>query len=78
MKIHNDNINKGKHMLLTPEQMNAANKANIEILNNLSKHAFEGIEKLLELNMQVVRKSGTRTNDEFKIQCLRLKMFNPF
>jgi phasin family protein len=42
-------------MVLTPEQIIAANKANLETLNSLSKNAFVGVEKLLELNLQVVK-----------------------
>ncbi|SMC66884.1 phasin family protein [Polynucleobacter kasalickyi] len=42
-------------MVLTPEQIIAANKANLETLNSLTKNAFVGVEKLLELNLQVVK-----------------------
>jgi len=42
-------------MVLTPEQIIAAHKANLETLNSLSKNAFVGVEKLLELNLQVVK-----------------------
>lgn len=42
-------------MVLTPEQIIAANKANLETLHSLSKNAFVGVEKLLELNLQVVK-----------------------
>ena len=42
-------------MTLTPEQISASNKANMETLNSLSKNAFAGLEKLLELNLQVVK-----------------------
>jgi phasin family protein len=41
--------------LLTPEQFAAAQKANLEALFGLTNKAFEGIEKLVELNMQVVK-----------------------
>lgn len=40
---------------LTPEQIAAANKANIETLFGLTNKAFEGVEKLVELNMQVAK-----------------------
>ena len=40
---------------LTPEQFAVANKANIEILFGLTNKAFEGVEKLVELNLQVAR-----------------------
>lgn len=41
--------------LLTPEQIAAAHKANFETLFSLTNKAFEGVEKLVELNMQVVK-----------------------
>ncbi|NRT54313.1 phasin family protein [Sphaerotilus uruguayifluvii] len=42
-------------MSLTPEQLAAANKANLEALVSLTHKAFESIEKLVELNMQAAR-----------------------
>ena len=41
--------------LLTPEQFAAAQKANFETLFGLTNKAFEGVEKLVELNLQVVK-----------------------
>ncbi|WP_179402432.1 phasin family protein [Burkholderia guangdongensis] len=41
--------------LLTPEQIAAAHKANLESLFSLTTKAFEGVEKLVELNLQVVK-----------------------
>jgi phasin family protein len=41
----------------TAEQMMAANKANIETLFGLTHKAFEGVEKLVELNLQVAKSS---------------------
>ncbi|CAB3770959.1 phasin family protein [Paraburkholderia solisilvae] len=41
--------------LLTPEQFAAAQKANLDTLFGLTNKAFEGIEKLVELNLQVVK-----------------------
>lgn len=41
--------------LLTPEQFAAAQKANFDALFGLTNKAFEGIEKLVELNLQVVK-----------------------
>jgi len=35
----------GEIMTLTPEQIAAANKANLETLLNLTNKAFEGVEK---------------------------------
>jgi phasin family protein len=42
-------------MNFTAEQLMAAHKANIETLFGLTNKAFEGVEKLVELNMQVAR-----------------------
>jgi phasin family protein len=42
-------------MNFTAEQMMAAHKANVETLFGLTNKAFEGVEKLVELNMQVAR-----------------------
>jgi phasin family protein len=41
----------------TAEQMMAAHKANIETLFGLTNKAFEGVEKLVELNLQVAKSS---------------------
>jgi len=42
-------------MILTQEQTTAANKANLETLAQLSRKAFDGVEKLMELNLQVAK-----------------------
>jgi phasin family protein len=42
-------------MMLTAEQVLATQKANVETLFGLTNKAFEGVEKLVELNMQVAR-----------------------
>ena len=36
---------------LTAEQVIAANKANVETLFGLTNKAFEGVEKLIDLNL---------------------------
>ena len=41
--------------MLTAEQLIAAQKANIETLFGLTNKAFEGVEKLVELNLQVAK-----------------------
>ncbi len=41
--------------MLTAEQFTAAQKANIETLFGLTNKAFEGVEKLVELNLQVAK-----------------------
>ena len=43
--------------MLTPEQVLAAHKANVETLFGLTNKAFEGVEKLVELNLQVAKTS---------------------
>ena len=40
---------------LTPDQFAAASKANLETLFGLTTKAFEGVEKLVELNLQVAK-----------------------
>ena len=42
-------------MNFTPEQLMAAQKANLETLFGLTQKAFEGVEKLVELNLQVAK-----------------------
>ena len=42
-------------MALTPEQIAAAHKANIETLFGLTTKAFEGVEKIVELNVAASR-----------------------
>ena len=44
-------------MSFTPDQLMAAQKANVETLFDLTNKAFEGVEKLVELNLQVARAS---------------------
>ncbi|MHA6823833.1 phasin family protein [Ralstonia pseudosolanacearum] len=41
--------------MLTQEQIAAAQKANLETFFGLTNKAFEGVEKLVELNLQVVK-----------------------
>jgi len=41
--------------MLTAEQFLAAQKANVETLFGLTNKAFEGVEKLVELNLQVAK-----------------------
>ena len=43
--------------MLTAEQVLAAHKANVETLFGLTNKAFEGVEKLVELNLQVAKAS---------------------
>ena len=41
--------------MMTPEQMIAAQKANVESLFSLTEKAFSGVEKLVELNMAAAK-----------------------
>ena len=47
----------------TAEQLTAANKASLETLFGLTTKAFEGVEKLVELNLQVARTTLAETAD---------------
>ena len=38
--------------MMTAEQSDAAHKANVETLFGLTNKAFEGVEKLVELNLK--------------------------
>jgi phasin family protein len=49
--------------MLTAEQVLAAQKANVETLFGLTGKAFEGVEKLVELNLQVARAALTEVQD---------------
>lgn len=52
--------------MMTPEQVMAAHKANVETLFGLTHKAFEGVEKLVELNMQVAKTALAETADTTK------------
>ncbi len=47
--------------MLTAEQIAAAHKANIETIFGLTQKAFEGIEKLVELNLQATKAAMAET-----------------
>ena len=51
---------------LTAEQMMAAQKANVETLFGLTAKAFEGVEKLVELNLQVAKTAMGEVADTTK------------
>jgi phasin family protein len=51
---------------LTADQMLAAHKANVETLFGLTQKAFEGVEKLVELNMQLAKTSMVEIADSAK------------
>jgi len=49
--------------MLTPEQVLVSQKTNIETLYGLTSRAFEGIEKLVELNMQATKAALSASSD---------------
>jgi len=49
--------------MLTAEQLFAAQKANVETLFGLTNKAFEGVEKLVELNLQVAKTALGEVSD---------------
>jgi phasin family protein len=53
IQIHPEGI----EMNLTPEQLAAAQKANLETLSSLTNQALQSIEKLVELNMHIAKQS---------------------
>jgi phasin family protein len=53
-----------ENAMLTPEQLAAAHKAHIEMLYGLTQKAFEGVEKLVELNLQATRAALQDAADE--------------
>ncbi|WP_020201186.1 MULTISPECIES: TIGR01841 family phasin PhaP1 [Cupriavidus] len=53
-------------MNFTPEQVAAAQKANLETIFGLTTKAFEGVEKLVELNLQVVKATFAENVDNAK------------
>jgi phasin family protein len=72
---------------MTPEQVVAANKANVEAMFGLTNKAFEGVEKLFELNMQVARaalgefadgaKAAMSVKDAQELMALQAGMLQP-
>ena len=52
--------------MLTAEQIAASNKANIETLLGLTAKAFEGVEKLVELNMTASKAAMSEASEHAK------------
>ncbi len=50
-------------MTLTPEQVIAANKANLETLVGLTTKAFSGVEQLIELNLAAAKSAMTDSQE---------------
>ncbi|MFM8901700.1 MAG: phasin family protein [Burkholderiales bacterium] len=74
-------------MSFTPEQLIAAHKANIETLFGLTNKAFDGIEKLVELNLQVAKtalgeaaettKAALSAKDAHELMALQAALLQP-
>jgi len=47
--------------MLTPDQFLSTQKANLETLNGLTNKAFEGVERLVELNLQATKAALSET-----------------
>lgn len=52
--------------MMTAEQLLAAQKANVEALFSMTHKAFEGVEKLVELNLQVAKTALAESADTTK------------
>lgn len=52
--------------MMTAEQILAAHKANVETFFSLTGKAFEGVEKMVELNTQVAKAAMVETADHAK------------
>lgn len=50
-----ESLTAGDRMMLTADQLLAAHKANVTTLFDLTQKTFEGVEKLVELNLQVAK-----------------------
>ena len=72
---------------LTQDQIAAASKANLETLFGLTTKAFEGVEKLVELNLQVAKatlmesaentKAAMAVKDAQELMSLQASMLQP-
>jgi len=75
------------NMNLTPEQILAANKANLETLVGLTNKAFSGVEQLIELNLAAAKAALADTQsqahaalsvkDAQQLLALQASMFQP-
>ena len=74
-------------MSFTPDQVLAAQKAQVETLFDLTNKAFEGVEKLVELNMQVAKtalgevaatyKAALSVKDAQELMALQASLLQP-
>ena len=73
--------------MLTPEQLLASQKANLETIYGLTTKAFEGMEKLVELNLQAAKAALNESaqhsqallsaKDAQELLALQASMFQP-
>ena len=73
--------------MMTADQFVAAHKANVETLMGLTAKAFEGVEKLVELNLQVAKtalgeaaettKAALSVKDAQELMALQASMLQP-
>lgn len=49
--------------MMTPDQILASHKANLETLNGLTAKAFEGVERLVELNLQAAKATMAESHE---------------
>src|SRR5690606_3612551 len=76
-----------RNRMLTPDQVLAAQKANVETLFGLTTKAFEGVEKLVELNVTASRaalaeaaettQSVLEAKDAQELLALQAALFQP-
>ena len=74
-------------MTLTPDQIVAANKANLETLVGLTNKAFAGVEQLIELNLAAAKaaladsqsqaQAALSVKDAQQLLALQASMFQP-
>ena len=73
--------------MMTPEQIVASHKANVETLFGLTAKAFEGVEKLVELNMAAAKaaldesaqstQSAMSVKDAQELLSMQAQLFQP-
>ena len=62
--------------MMTTEQIVASHKANVETLFGLTSKAFEGMEKLVELNLTAT-KAALSVKDAQELMALQANLFQP-
>jgi phasin family protein len=74
-------------LMMTPEQIAASNKATVETLFGLTAKAFEGVEKMVELNLSVAKaaldesanntQAALSVKDAQELLAMQANMFQP-